>query len=122
MIELSGKNRTLKNEDFSEFLDTDRYDKELFQEADHIRQEYYGTDVYIRGLIEFTNYYRTFVLQGGEDPYFKDKDICEMVYEIKSKHSDRLSGWIWIYGGLSLSDLFTYHIVTDIGNVRKKKK
>lgn len=68
MIELSGKNRTLKNEDFSEFLDTDRYDKELFQEADHIRQEYYGTDVYIRGLIEFTNYYRTFVLQGGEDP------------------------------------------------------
>lgn len=28
MIKLSGKNRTLKNEDFSEFLDTDRYDKE----------------------------------------------------------------------------------------------
>ena len=85
-------------------------DEALFAEADRIRREVYGDAVYLRGLIEFTNYcrndcyycgirkgnrnlsryrldketilgccregyalgYRTFVLQGGEDPYFAD--------------------------------------------------
>ena len=28
----------------------------IFEKARKIRQAYYGTDVYIRGLIEFTNY------------------------------------------------------------------
>ncbi len=30
--------------------------------------------------------FRTFVLQGGEDLYFKDKDICEIVYDIKTAY------------------------------------
>ncbi|MEE1230863.1 MAG: [FeFe] hydrogenase H-cluster radical SAM maturase HydE [Phascolarctobacterium sp.] len=94
--------------------------------ADKIRQQYYGKKVYIRGLIEFTNYcknncyycgiragnahaqryrlskeqildccaegyklgFRTFVLQGGEDPYFTDERICEIVAAIRQQHPD----------------------------------
>ena len=32
--------------------------------------------------------YRTFVLQGGEDLSYSDKDICDIVYRIKSLHED----------------------------------
>lgn len=94
--------------------------------ADKIRQQYYGTKVYIRGLIEFTNYcknncyycgiragnshahryrlskeqildccsegyqlgFRTFVLQGGEDPYFTDERVCNIVAAIRRQHPD----------------------------------
>lgn len=87
---------------------------------------YYGNDVFIRGLVEFTNicrnncYYcgiragntkceryrltpdeivscadagyslgfRTFVLQGGEDPYFTDDVLCGVIKEIKRRHPD----------------------------------
>ena len=94
--------------------------------ADEVRRSVYGTDVYLRGLIEFTNYcknncyycgircgnskadryrlsqneimacceegyrlgYRTIVLQGGEDPYFKDEDICRIVSGIKESYPD----------------------------------
>ena len=94
--------------------------------ADEIRRSIYGTDVYLRGLIEFTNYcknncyycgircgnsqvdryrlsrdqimdcceegyrlgYRTIVLQGGEDPYYKDENICRIVSDIKKRYPD----------------------------------
>lgn len=107
----------LKSEDSAEIL---------CGAADRVRRQYYGVDVYIRGLIEFTNYcknncyycgiragntqvsryrldkktileccdngyelgYRTFVLQGGEDTFFSDKDICDIVHSIKQNHSD----------------------------------
>ncbi|HOA80387.1 MAG TPA: [FeFe] hydrogenase H-cluster radical SAM maturase HydE [Defluviitaleaceae bacterium] len=90
------------------------------------RKLYYGDKVYLRGLIEFTNYcsknciycgiqsgnkyakryrltleqilkcceigyslgYRTFVLQGGEDKYYTDEKIVEIIYEIKNKYPD----------------------------------
>lgn len=32
--------------------------------------------------------YRTFVLQGGEDPYFTDERICSLVSKIKEAHPD----------------------------------
>lgn len=32
--------------------------------------------------------YRTFVLQGGEDPYFTDEMICEIVRQIKKRYPD----------------------------------
>lgn len=32
--------------------------------------------------------YRTFVLQGGEDPYFTDDKICDMVHEIKENYPE----------------------------------
>ena len=37
----------------------------LFSAADKIRQEYYGADVYLRGLIEFTNYCKNNCLYCG---------------------------------------------------------
>lgn len=32
--------------------------------------------------------FRTFVLQGGEDPYYNDEKLCDIVASIKEKHSD----------------------------------
>ena len=96
----------------------------LRKKADAVRREYYGNDVYVRGLIEISNfckqncYYcgiragnknceryrlteeeildcckegyklgiRTFVLQGGEDPYFTDEVLCNLISEIKSRY------------------------------------
>ena len=98
----------------------------LRKEADRLRQKYYGNKVYMRGLIEFTNFcknncyycgirrdnknasryrltkeeildcckngyelgFRTFVLQGGEDPYFTDDKIVEIVKKIRSTYPD----------------------------------
>lgn len=98
----------------------------LAEYAAQQRQSIYGTDVYVRGLIELSNYckndcfycgirksnpncdryrltkedilecckegyelgFRTFVLQGGEDPYLTDKRLCELVKEIKKQHPD----------------------------------
>ena len=98
----------------------------LAQAADAVRRQVYGTDVYIRALIELTNickndcYYcgircgnreveryrltqedvfacceqaytlgfRTFVLQGGEDPYFSDERVCSIVSRIREKYPD----------------------------------
>lgn len=89
-------------------------------------RKYYGNHIYIRGLIEFTNYcrnncyycgirrsnshaeryrldgeqilsccdkgyelgFRTFVLQGGEDPFFTDERVCGLVAEIKKRYPD----------------------------------
>lgn len=106
--------------------DNSQNDEYLFSKADALRQEIYGKDVYIRGLIEFTNYckndclycgirhsnknaeryrlseedildccktgyklgFRTFVLQGGEDPYYTDELICDIVHSIKKLYPD----------------------------------
>lgn len=95
----------------------------LKEEAVSYRLKYYGKKVYIRGLIEFTNYckndcyycgirksnlkvnryrltkaeildccengnrlgFNTFVLQGGEDLKYSERDICDIVYSIKSR-------------------------------------
>ncbi len=99
------------------------YAKEL---AVKERIQVYGKDVYIRGLIEVSNYckngcfycginrdnkgceryrltkdeilaccengyrlgFRTFVMQGGEDNYFTDEVLCDIIYDIKNKYSD----------------------------------
>lgn len=108
----------------------EQYGKEqdirLFERADEVRRQIYGTDVYIRGLIEFTNYcknncyycgircsnqqakryrltkeeilacckegyelgFRTFVLQGGEDAFFTDEILCEIISEIRNRYPD----------------------------------
>ena len=98
----------------------------LRQRAVASRQIYYGNDVYLRGLIEFTNYckndcyycgirasnrqveryrlteeqildccqlgyglgYRTFVLQGGEDPRYPPERIEALVRSIKKGWPD----------------------------------
>ena len=117
---------SMTDSELAKLLQTDKYDKELREQADNVRREVYGTDVYIRGLIEFTNYckndcyycgircsnrnaqryrltkedilscchegyslgFRTFVMQGGEDPHFTDELICSIVSEIKRDHPD----------------------------------
>lgn len=118
--------KNLTDKELFEIISTNKYDQELFKKADLIRREHYGTDVYIRGLIEFTNYcknncfycgiragnhntlryrltkdeimdcchegyslgFRTFVLQGGEDPYYTDEKMCDIVYSIREKYPD----------------------------------
>jgi biotin synthase len=98
----------------------------LIEKAHDTRMKNYGNSVFMRGLIEFTNYckrncvycgirsgnrlseryrlsmedimeacdlgyklgYRTFVLQGGEDDYFTDDRIVEIVKKIKSAYQD----------------------------------
>lgn len=116
----------LPDEALCALLETDAMDGALFQAADRIRRERYGTEVFVRGLIEFTNccrndcYYcgirrsngkvqryrlsredilacctegyalgfRTFVLQGGEDAYFTEQRVCEIVSEIRERFPD----------------------------------
>ena len=94
--------------------------------AVEVRKKIYGTDVFVRGLIEFTNYcrndclycgirrsnkntqryrltqeeilscchegyalgFRTFVLQGGEDPFFTDARLLPVVKEIRTSFPD----------------------------------
>ena len=98
----------------------------LYKNASQVRESIYGNKIYIRGLIEFTNYcknncfycgirrdnkkadryrlssdeilncadygynlgFRTFVLQGGEDAYYTDEMFCDIVKQLKEKHSD----------------------------------
>ena len=118
-------NRDLSNSELRELIGGG-YDDSLRSAADAVRREHYGDAVFLRGLIEFTNYcknnclycglraanrdaeryrlsadeilsccadgyalgYRTFVLQGGEDPYYTDDRICRIVAEIREKYPD----------------------------------
>lgn len=50
------KNRTLNDNQLFELINTDIFDNMLYSMADEVRREYYGSEVYLRGLIEFTNY------------------------------------------------------------------
>ncbi|MDR2618882.1 MAG: [FeFe] hydrogenase H-cluster radical SAM maturase HydE [Treponema sp.] len=98
----------------------------LFAEARRLRAEHYGSGVYFRGLIEFSNYckndcyycgirrsnaraeryrlgpdeilnccrmgdllgYKTFVLQSGEDPWFTDDRVVEILAAIRREFPD----------------------------------
>lgn len=126
LIDKLAVEKNLSNEEFRVLLETKEEDSYLFELANKVRIENYGTDVYIRGLIEFTNYcrnncyycglrrdnkkavryrlskeeilnccdegyklgFRTFVLQGGEDLYFSDDKICDIVSEIHTNYTD----------------------------------
>lgn len=121
-------NGKLTREEYVELLQTITVEeKELLRkEAVRLREKYYGNKVYIRGLIEFTNYcknncyycgirgenknaeryrlskeeilscceegyrlgFRTFVLQGGEDLYYNDDRMEEIVRTIHEKYPD----------------------------------
>ena len=126
MIEALRKNRDLTDNQFLELLTSDRWDDALKAAADEVRRSIYGDAVYLRGLIEFTNYcrndclycgirrsnraleryrltpeeilaccreghalgFRTFVLQGGEDPYWTDDRVCQIVSQIRKDYPD----------------------------------
>lgn len=114
------------DEELLKLLSTNEYDSELHTLADEVRREIYGEDVYIRGLIEISNYckndcyycgirrgnksavryrltkddilacceegyklgFRTFVMQGGEDPYYTDDVMCGIVSAVRERYSD----------------------------------
>lgn len=118
--------KNLTDAEFIHLLNTDIYDGELRRNADEVRRKIYGNDVYVRGLIEFTNYckndcmycgirrsntdaeryrlgkdeilsccregyrlgFRTFVLQGGEDAYYGDDLMCDIISSIRKEFSD----------------------------------
>ena len=99
---------------------------ELAKRASETAQEHYGNKVYVRGLIEFTNYcrndcyycgircgnknaeryrlskeeivecasygyglgFRTIVLQGGEDMFYTDDMMVDIIKSIKKEHPD----------------------------------
>lgn len=99
---------------------------DLSQKAQKVAKQTFGTGVYVRGLIEFTNYcqndcyycgirnsneqahryrlseleimecceigydlgFRTFVLQGGEDPYFTEEQMVSIIKKIRTKYLD----------------------------------
>ena len=100
--------------------------KVLAAAADETRRKYFGNRIFIRGLIEFTNYchnncfycgircdnknikryrlthedilscchqgylsgFRTFVLQGGEDTFFTDEKMIDLVTDIRNRFPD----------------------------------
>lgn len=100
--------------------------KELSSYALQTKQDIFGNIIYIRGLIEFTNYcrnncyycgircdnhkvtryrltkeeilscctqgyelgFRTFVLQGGEDAYYNDQRMADIITSIRSLYPD----------------------------------
>lgn len=127
IIEKLKYNKNLSDSDLLFLIENNEYDDNLlFQAADSVRKKVYGKDVYIRGLIEFTNYcknncyycgirngnknvvryrltksdilfccksgyelgFRTFVLQGGEDSYYTDDIMCEIISSINNKFPD----------------------------------
>lgn len=65
MIEKLRAEQDLTDAEFRTLLETDRYDEELKAAADAVRREQYGTEVYLRGLIEFTNYCKNDCLYCG---------------------------------------------------------
>ncbi len=122
------KNGGLSKEEFITLLEDNSAEtvKLLTERAVKVRKDIYGNHVFIRGLIEISNYckndclycgirksnkncdryrlskdeilsccdagyplgFRTFVLQGGEDPYYSDDNICDIVSSIKEKYPD----------------------------------
>ena len=128
LINLLLENKTLTKTQFKAIIDgySPENAEKLASLASKKREEYFKNQIYVRGLIEFTNYcknncyycgirrdnanitryrlskediiscckngyklgFRTFVLQGGEDAFFTDDKLCEIISEIKTLFND----------------------------------
>ena len=118
--------QNLTNSELAKLIESEDATPILSRYADSLRKKIYGNSVYIRGLIEFTNYcknncyycgirgrnalalryrltkeeilsccregyalgFRTFVLQGGEDCFFTDDILCDIVSAIHNTYPD----------------------------------
>lgn len=67
LIEKLRETKELSRDGFRQLITTMTADDEeyLYKNAREVREEYYGKDVYVRGLIEFTNYCRQDCLYCG---------------------------------------------------------
>ena len=128
IIEKLKKEQTATKEELVFLLEniTDEELKVLRRKAQVTAIMNFRKDIYIRGLIEISNYckndchycgirrsnknavryrltkeqilsccdlgyelgFRTFVMQGGEDPYFTDEVMCDIIRAVKSKYPD----------------------------------
>ncbi|MEG0283988.1 MAG: [FeFe] hydrogenase H-cluster radical SAM maturase HydE [Erysipelotrichales bacterium] len=128
LIDKLEKDKVLTKEEFVTLIENRNVDLDqyLFDKAVKVRKQVYDDEIYLRGLLEFTNYckndcyycgirksnleadryrlskeqileccesgyelgYRTFVLQGGEDPYYTDEMIVDIVTSIKAGYPD----------------------------------
>lgn len=127
LIDKLAESHSLEKDEWMHLIENaDSVKDAVFKRACRVRDEVYGKTVFIRGLIEFTNFckndcyycgirrsnkktaryrldksdilscckegyrlgFRTFVLQGGDDPCFSDEEMCEVVMAIKNAHPD----------------------------------
>lgn len=128
LIERLERERDLTNAEFAVLLDqSSGADRNfLFERARAVRDAHYGRKVYIRGLIELTNYckndclycgirksnasceryrltkeqilsccesgyalgFRTFVLQGGEDGWYTDERMTDIIRAMRQAYPD----------------------------------
>lgn len=117
-------NINLSDDEYLKLITEDFDADYLYSSADEIRRRHYGKKVFLRGLIEISNYckndclycgirksnknsvryrlskediyncckngyelgFKTFVLQGGEDPYYTDDVVCEIIENIKKMY------------------------------------
>lgn len=127
LLEKLEQNRNLTLEEWQALIQKQsEYQKEAAKRANILREQNFSNRIYVRGLIEFTNYcrndcyycgirksnqnadryrlsteqilectdtgyelgFRTFVLQGGEDAWYTDERILELVHAIGERHPD----------------------------------
>jgi len=126
LVDKLAKARNLLRDEFKQLLSDKGENTYLHQKAVEARHQVYGNKIFIRGLVEFTNYckhdcyycglrcgnadvqryrlsveqimecchtgyglgFRTFVLQGGEDDYYTDAKLVEIIRKIKSAYPD----------------------------------
>lgn len=128
LIDKLEKENVLEKDEFIFLIENHTHEDSeyLFERARAVRERHFGKSVYLRGLIEISNYcandcyycgirrsnkdteryrltkeeilacceegyaldFRTFVLQGGEDAYYKDDVLEDIVKSIKLLHPD----------------------------------
>ncbi len=128
LIEKLHKESCLSKSEFMDLIENRTKDDEqyLFSMARTASKKFFSNKIYVRGLIEFTNYckndcyycgirksninaeryrlskedilsccekgyelgFRTFVLQGGEDSWYTDERLCEIISSIRNMFTD----------------------------------
>jgi len=127
LIDKLEKEHTLTKKEYLTLIENrDKCREYLTERAFSVKNSVYGKKIFIRGLIEISNYckndcyycgirrsnknvkryrlspdeilacadkgyqlgFRTFVMQGGEDAYYFDEQLCGVIREIKNRYPD----------------------------------